>query len=323
MRVLITGVSGFVGSYLSRHLAQADPTADYYGTTYRSQDIQLPNSIQLKQVDLTQREAVLQLLYEVKPDAIYHLAAQSSAGRSITDAWNTYEINIRGQLNLIEGCIEHNLRPRIVMASSAEIYATEPPAPMPVTEDADLRAKNPYGVSKIAQDMMGLQYYFSHDFHIIRARAFNQFGPEQRPSFVAPDFALQIAKIEAGQQDPIMKVGNLSAKRDFTDIRDTAKAYPLLMQHGKAGQAYNICSNTAHSAQDVLDTLLSFTNTQIDVQVDPNKLRPVDVPLVQGDYSRLHNLTGWQPQLSFEQTLRDLMVECRQRVAQSSIEKDN
>jgi GDP-4-dehydro-6-deoxy-D-mannose reductase len=164
--------------------------------------------------------------------------------------------------------------------------------------------------------MMGLQYFLSYQLPIVRVRPFNHTGPGQRETFVAPDFALQIAKIEAGLQEPIMLVGNLEAKRDFTDVRDVVRAYHLLMKQGKPGETYNVSSNKAYSIQYLLDTLLSFTDAKIQVQIDPTKMRPVDVPLVQGDYRRLHDLTGWQPAIPFEETLRDLLNDYHQRVQQ-------
>lgn len=311
MRVLITGISGFVGRHLIDYLLHNNADDTYFGTTFRASPNELPDTVDVQQLDLLDAAAVRACLQRTQPDAIYHLAAQASAGRSINAAWETLEVNIRGQLNIIEACLQLNIKPRMLIASSAEIYST---ATMPITEQTALRAKNPYGLSKITQDLMGLQYHISHGLPIIRTRSFNQFGPRQRESFVAPDFALQVARVEAGLQDPVMYVGNLSAHRDFTDIRDTVRAYTDIMRAGIAGEAYNVASNSTHSIQEVLDTLLSLSKANIDVRVDPEKLRPVDVPIIRGDYTRLHQLTGWQPEIPFEQTLHDLLDDCRQRV---------
>jgi GDP-4-dehydro-6-deoxy-D-mannose reductase len=204
--------------------------------------------------------------------------------------------------------------PRVVISSSALVYGPTTPDEQPINENAAFRPTNAYSLSKITQDMMGLQYFLANKMPIIRARAFNHLGPGQRETFVAPDFALQIAQIETKKQEPVMKVGNLSAKRDFTDVRDVARAYVDLMKEGKAGEAYNIASNNAYSIQYLLDTLLSFTDTNIDVITDQDKLRPVDIPEVRGDYTRLHQDTGWEPKISFEQSLHDLLDDCRQRV---------
>lgn len=318
MHILVTGASGFVGQHLIRYLAQTQPEATLYGTTYRTPPDRLLPDVHYTALNLVERDAVRDLLDAVQPDAIYHLAAQASARRSFAQPWETLEANIKSQFNLIEGCLSLGIEPRLLIVSSAEIYDTAPPTEMPISETCPFLPKNPYSLSKITQDMMGLQYFLTHEFPIIRARAFNHTGPGQREIFVAPDFALQIARIEQGLQPPLMHVGNLSAQRDFTDVRDVVRAYHLLMKHGSVGKAYNVASNKAFSIQYLLDTLLSHTETSIDVQVDPAKLRPVDVPLVQGDNQRLREVTGWQPEISFEQMLHDLLEDCRQRV-QSTI----
>lgn len=316
VHILITGAGGFVGRHLLNHLITTQPSASLFGTVYKlEKQHSLPDSVQSVEIDLRDEADVYQMLADIRPDVIYHLAAQSSPSRALISIWPTLETNIRSQLNLCESCIRLNIKPRILVTTSGEIYRCDMPDLIPLTEDVELVPESPYALSKIMQDLMGLQYYISHRLPILRARPFNHTGPGQAASFVAPDFALQIAKIEAGLQEPVMKVGNLSAKRDFSDVRDVVRAYAMLIERGKAGEAYNIASNQAHSIQSVLDTLLSFTNVDIDVQVDNAKLRPVDIPLKQGDYSKLHNLTDWQPTISLEITLRDLLDDCRQRVA--------
>ncbi|QPC80881.1 GDP-mannose 4,6-dehydratase [Phototrophicus methaneseepsis] len=314
MRVLITGATGFVGQHLSTYLKQVDPDVVLHGTSYNVSDIPPADGIQYHQVDLRQADVVQELINTVQPDEIYHLAAMASSAASFKEPWPTLEANIHIQLNLLEACRTLPASPRIVVSSSATIYGPTTPEEQPLDEAADFRPTNTYSLSKITQDMMGLQYFLMYQMPIIRARAFNHLGPGQGETFVAPDFALQIARIEANQQAPIMKVGNLSAARDFTDVRDVAKAYVALMKKGQAGTAYNIASNNAYSIQHLLDTLLSFSDTAIEVVTDPDKLRPVDIPEVRGDYSRLQQDTGWQPDITFEQSLRDLLDDCRQRV---------
>jgi GDP-4-dehydro-6-deoxy-D-mannose reductase len=319
VRILITGAGGFAGRHLLNHLITQQPTATLFGTVYKlEKQHQLPDAVKTVAIDLRDESAVYQMLADIRPDVIYHLAAQSSPSRALDSIWSTLETNIRSQLNLFESCIRLNLTPRILITTSGEIYRCDAPDLIPLNEDVELLPESPYALSKIMQDLMGLQYFISHQMPIIRARPFNHTGPGQAASFVAPDFALQIARIEANLQEPIMKVGNLSAKRDFSDVRDVVRAYALLIEKGKAGEAYNIASNTAHSIQYILNTLLSFTNVNIDVHLDTAKLRPVDIPLKQGDYSRLQQLTGWQPMIPLETTLRDLLEDCRQRVAQTT-----
>ncbi len=317
MRILVTGAGGFVGQHLIHHLRKTYPEATLFGTLYRSDEersLLARAGVRYVQVDLLDATRTREVLDETQPDRLFHLAGQASPGKSFGAAWATLEVNIRAQLNLLEGCIALGLRPRFLLTSSAEVYAVTPPEVMPLTEDAPLCPRNPYGLSKLTQDMMGLQYALSHQFHTIRARPFNHIGPGQREGFVAPDFALQVARIEADLQQPVLNVGNLSAERDFTDVRDVVRAYTLLMEKGEPGQPYNVSSNTAHSIQHLLDTLLSLTDVPIKVEFDPAKLRPVDVPRIVGDSRKLRDLTGWQPEVPFEQTLADVLAECRRRV---------
>lgn len=312
MRVLITGAGGFVGRTLTAHLRAENPDAEIHGT-------QLPNvqeapvqDLTCHRLDLCDAQAVTALIDAVKPDQIYHLAGQAFVPRSFEDPWETLENNIRGQLNLTVACIKAELRPRMLIAGSAEIYGAV--TKVPTDESAPLQPSSPYSVSKVAQDLLGFQYFASHGMPILRVRAFNHFGPGQSDRFAAPAFAMQIARIEAGLQAPEMKVGDLSARRDFTDVRDVVRAYRLLVERGEAGQAYNIASGTAHSIQHVLDVLLSLTDTKIEVSLDPARLRPSAIPILQGDFTRLREATGWTPQIPFETSLRDLLDDCRQRV---------
>lgn len=311
MRVLITGAGGFVGQHLLNHLASADPGAELHGTVLHTRD-GAHLAIVCHTVDLTVPNQVDALVSDLRPDRIYHLAAQASPRLSFQDPWGTLANNIQGQLNLILACREAGIQPRMLIVSSAEIYG--PGDGSAITEDAPLQPTSPYGVSKAAQDLLGLQYFLSDKLPILRARPFNHFGPGQREGFAAPDFAMQIARIEAGAQEPVLEVGNLSPQRDFTDVRDIVRAYRLIVERGKAGTAYNVASETARSIQEMLDTLLSFSRSKITVRVNPARFLPVDVPVRLGSAARLRADTGWQPQIPFEQTLLDLLNDCRQRV---------
>lgn len=312
MRILITGAGGFVGRTLTAHLRLEQPEAEIHGTQLPGVHEPAVEEITCHRLDLCDAGAVNALIDVVRPDQIYHLAGQAFVPRSFEDPWETLENNIRGQLNLILACISAELRPRFLIAGSAEIYGAV--KQVPTNEDAPLQPSSPYSVSKVTQDLLGFQYHASHGMPILRARAFNHFGPGQSDRFAAPAFAMQIARIEAGLQPPIMKVGDLTTKRDFTDVRDVVRAYRLLVDRGEAGQAYNIASGTAHSIQSVLNTLLSLTTVSIDVQLDPARLRPSAIPILQGDASRLREATGWIPQIPFETSLRDLLDDCRQRI---------
>lgn len=324
MRILITGIGGFVGSHLWRHLLNVAPDTEIHGLT-----LALPtnpdSAIHYHAIDLKDAEALTELVADIQPQQVYHLAAQSSPARSMRPgaAWETLENNIRAQLNLLDACLAVRPAPRILIISSGEIYyGAVQPDELPLDENAPFRPTNPYSVSKVTQDMMALQYYLSHRMPVIRARPFNHSGPGQSEGFVAPDFAIQIARIEAGQQEPVVAVGNLTAQRDFTDARDVVRAYQLLMQEGVPGEVYNVASGDAHSTQELLDTLLLHSDPavreRVEVRVDRQRWRPVDVPLIRGDASRLRRLTSWQPQISFEQMLSDLLDDCRQRIRVSA-----
>ena len=316
MRILITGAGGFVGRHLAAHLAAAEPGAALIGTTLQPGESVHPAVSESRQIDLCDYGAVHALLADCRPQSIYHLAAQAFVPRSFEDPWETLENNIRAQLNIIQGCLALDIRPRMLVVSSAEIYGAVPPAQLPMDENAPIRPANPYSVSKVAQDMLGLQYHLSHGLPVMRARPFNHIGPGQNARFVAPAFALQIANIENSGGEAVIYVGNLAAKRDFTDVRDIVRAYHLIATRGTAGEAYNIASGKAHSIQSLLETLLTMTDKDIAVRVDPQRLRPVDVPEIRGDAGKLQRDTGWRPQLTFEETLRDVLADCRQRVQQ-------
>lgn len=313
MRVLITGAGGFVGNHLAAHLGQALSNAQLFGTTlFESETVHSAISDN-RLIDLKDYAAVRDLLADCRPDAVYHLAAQAFVPRSFEAPWETLENNILSQLNITRACLELNLRPRILIISSAEIYGQVSADQLPLDEDCAIRPTNPYSVSKVAQDMLGLQYYLSHGLPIMRARPFNHIGPGQNDRFVAPAFAMQIASIEEGRSQAVINVGNLTAKRDFTDVRDIVRAYRLIVEKGRPGEAYNVASGVAYSIRRLLEILLGLSEIEIKVRVDPDRLRPVDVPEIRGDSAKLRRDTGWQPSLSFEETLQDVLADCRRR----------
>ncbi len=309
MRSLITGAGGFAGSHLADYLLSQPATApDVWGCDLSGQRRPFHSpKLQLLAVDLRDAEAARQLVERVRPDRIYHLAGQAFVGDSWARPWDTLETNMRAQLNLLEAVVAAGLRPRILVIGSAEEYGRVKPDALPVGEDSPLLPDSPYSLSKIGQDLLGLQYFLSHELSIVRVRPFNHIGPRQNHRFVAPAFASQIAAIEAGQQPPVLQVGNLSARRDFTDVRDMVRAYALALEHAIAGQVYNIGSGRSWSIQDLLDVLLSFAGASIRVEVDPARLRPVDLPELVADAGKLRECTGWAPRISFEQSLHDLL----------------
>lgn len=323
MRVLITGAGGFVGKHLAAHLSQHSPKPTLLGTTLFPTERAHPAVSMTRQLDLTDYARARGLLDDWRPAAIYHLAAQAFVPRSFEDPWETLENNIRSQLNIITACLELDMRPRMLVVSSAEIYGAVPRERMPMAEDCALKPANPYSVSKVAQDMLGLQYFLSHNLPIMRARPFNHIGPGQNPRFVAPAFARQIAQIEENQREARIYVGNLAAKRDFTDVRDIVRAYRLIVEKGQAGEAYNVASGRAYSIETLLNGLLRHSDITIEVRVDPARLRPVDIPEIIGDASKLYRHTGWQPSISFEETLRDVLADWRQNIAKTQRSGDS
>jgi GDP-4-dehydro-6-deoxy-D-mannose reductase len=247
----------------------------------------------------------------VRPDLVFHLAAMADVGRSFQNPWETLENNIVSQINVLQAILNLRLPTRILVVSSAEIYGSAVKTGVPQDENTPFQPANPYSVSKVAQDMLGLQYFISYKMPIIRARPFNHIGPSQKGGFVAADFASQIAAIEAGQHEPVIYVGNLSAERDFTDVRDVVRAYYLLALKGEPGQAYNVCSGEAYSVQYLLDTLLNFSTVNVEVRQEPSRMRPSDVPRRVGDATKLREATGWKPEILFEQSLLDILNDWR------------
>jgi GDP-4-dehydro-6-deoxy-D-mannose reductase len=319
VRALITGVGGFVGGHLARRLL-THSDYDITGTVLTARELTNPlaeQGVHLRMVDLTNAEAVTQLLGETQPQEIYHLAAQAFVPLSFQNPWATLSNNIQSQLHLLHGMVTLDLDARILVVGSGEEYGSIRPDEVPVSEIQPLRPASPYSVSKVTQDMLGLQYYLSHDVAAIRVRPFNQIGPGQSPDFVAPAFAQQIAAIEKGLQEPIMYVGNLQAQRDFTDVRDMVRAYILLIKQGEAGEVYNAGSGQSHSIQEMLDTFLMLTDAPIEVRFDPVRARPVDVPVIVCDASKLRAATGWKPTYSFEQSLADVLNDQRTRIGLS------
>lgn len=314
MRILITGAGGFVGGHLvdllltlpdvSLHAAVLNPP----GENPRLDSRPVTQHV----ADLRDPDAVRALVDAAQPDRVYHLAALAEVGASFRDPWKTLENNIRVQLNLQEAILRSGLEPRILIVSSSEIYGAAGGTGDPIDESYPFAPGSPYSVSKVTQDMLGLQYYLAHGMAVIRARPFNHIGPSQKGGFVASDFASQIAAVEAGQQEPVMWVGNLAAERDFTDVRDVVRAYHLLLERGTAGEAYNVCSGTSRSIRALLDTLLSFSSAEIEVRQDPARMRPSDVPRHVGNASKLRAATGWQPTIPFERTLLDILNDWRQ-----------
>ncbi len=304
-KVLITGATGFVGTHLTDYLSSKNEF-EIYGTSL-TEEKNPSEKIKIEAIDLTGFESVKILVEKVKPDIVYHLAALTSPAESFNNPTPVVLGNIEIQMNLLNAVRNAGLSPRILIVSSADIYGLVDPKNLPLNESAPLRPVSPYAVSKAAQDLLGLQYSLSYKMDIVRVRPFNHTGPGQPPGFVIPSFAKQIAEIEKGSKEPVLKVGDLSAKRDFTDVRDVIKAYVSLMDNGQIGEVYNIGSGKSYEIRNLLDMLLSFSDKKIEVGQDPDKLRPINIPDAYCDYTKLENLAGWKPEIPIEQTLKDTL----------------
>ena len=315
MKALITGISGFVGSHLAEYLLN-NRSWKVAGTVFGpAQNIaRIQSRLELHPLELSELDVVVRLLEQSRPDYIFHLAAQPVVSLSRKDPWATLSNNIRLQSNFLEAMVRTKASARLMVIGSSEEYGLVYPDEIPVKETNPFRPLSPYAVSKIAQDMLGLQYHLGNGLDVVRVRPFNHIGPRQGLGFVAPDFAKQVAEIEAGLRPPVIRVGNLRAKRDFSDVRDVVRAYVLLMEKGESGEVYNVGSGQARPVQEVLDTLLSFARPRIAVEEDPNRMRASDIPMIVADCSSLRERTGWEPEIPFEQSLLDVLDDWRQRI---------
>ncbi len=317
MRVLITGITGFVGSHLAEYaLAQGAEVYGSYRWRSKTENIDhLRDRITLVECDLRDLSSVQHLVGISNPDAIVHLAAQSYVQASWHTPAETITTNTISQVNLLETIRPRGQgAPRFLVIGSSEEYGLVLEGELPIRETNPLRPLSPYAVSKVTQDLMGYQYFKSYGLPIVRARAFNHEGARRGDVFVTSNFARQIAEIEAGRRKPEVLVGNLKAVRDYTDVRDIVRGYWLLLERGEPGEVYNLCSGRGWAIQELLDFLLGESAvTSIAVRPDPARLRPSDVPVLIGDYGKVHAALGWKPEIPFEETLRDLLAYWRKR----------
>ena len=307
---LITGYDGFVGPHLAEHLLREGRrvvgTIIAGGRPNPLHKGRLARSVELFPLDLKNFESVLEMVKETKPDEVYHLAGISHVPTSWKNPILTYSTNVMGSVHLLEALRELGRPARTLVVSSAEVYGSIKSENLPAVETLPLCPENPYAASKAALDLIALQWGHYPGMQIVRARPFSHTGPGQTPNFVCPSFARQVAEITLGIAPPVMKVGDLSARRDFTDVRDVVRAYYLLIQKGKQNEVYNICSGKPRSIKAILQTLKSLSPKKIQVVTDPERLRPSDIPETRGSYARLRRDTGWTPQIPFSKTLRDL-----------------
>jgi GDP-mannose 4,6-dehydratase len=311
MKVLITGVTGMVGSHLAEYLLSAFPGTEVHGLVrWRSPLDNIRNivsRIRLHQGDLRDLNSLVSLLRDVKPDRIHHLAAQSYVDMSFVAPADTLTSNIIGTVNLLDAVRIVGINPRIHICSSSEVYGQVLPSEVPIKESTPLRPASPYAVSKVGEDMIAFQYGLSYQLDLIRTRMFTHTGPRRGAVFAESSFAKQIAEIELDPKKGPVRVGNLDSVRTLADVRDAVRAYKLLLDKCKSGEVYNIGGNETMTVGDILETLKSFARVPIEHVVDPARLRPSDVTLQIPDTSKFHKETGWQPEIPARQTLNDLL----------------
>ncbi len=311
-KALIIGAGGFVGPYLAEHLSNE------YGmevhVTKRSHGDLMNTKTGVHHLNILNKDEIVDLLYQIRPDYIFHLAAQSSPALSWKNPGLTIDVNIKGSVNVLDAVRELYYKPKVLLAGSGEEYGRIHPDEIPIAEDNYLRPGNLYAVTKVCQNMIANIYATAYDMEVIMVRAFNHIGPKQASVFVVSDFCRQVVEIEKGLREPVMMVGNLEAMRDFTDVRDVVKAYALLVKYGKAGETYNVGSGHAVKIKDVLELIISQSDVDVEVKVDPNKIRPIDVPVIEADTTKLCETTGWKRQIPLEQTIRETMEYWRQQI---------
>lgn len=306
MKCLITGVNGFAGSWLAEYLLEKK--FEVVGTVYPKK--QQPNTLPC---DLSVPHEIEEIIKQTQPDIIFHLAAQGFVPASWQDPIGTFNINVLGTLYLLEAIRKFTPKAKILIIGSGEEYGAAN-GDRPLTEDTSLNPQNPYAVTKVCADLMSAQLAKHYKLHIVRVRPFPHIGPRQSQNFAVSDFCRQIALIEKKKQPPIIKVGNLETKRDFTDVRDMVRAYWLAIEKGMPGEAYNISSERAYSIKEILEKLINITKTKIKIETDPSRLRPQDTEIKLGNSQKFRKLTNWEPEIPIEQTLQETLDWWRDQV---------
>jgi GDP-4-dehydro-6-deoxy-D-mannose reductase len=317
VRLLVTGAGGFVGGHLVAWLCREQPQVEIFGAVLPAGGITwgTGQGMRVVETDLNDPAQARSLVDMVRPDRVLHLAGQSSPRHSFLDPGGTLRTNVLGIVNLLDAARARGLRPDVLVIGSAEEYGPVRPEDLPLRESTPLRPASPYAVSKVAQAELARLYGPAGGMRVVLTRTFHHTGPGRGEGFAESSFARQIAEIEAGLRPPVIEVGNLDAVRDFSDVRDVVRAYWLLLERGLADTVYNVCCGRGRAIRELLDALLSASTARVEVRVDPERLRPSDVPEQVGDPSRLKALTGWEPRIPIEQTLRDLLEDWRRRIA--------
>ncbi len=309
MRILIVGATGFVGGHLLQECRSRGD--ELHGTFRPGEDVRESPDVTWHGVDVLDPESMDAAVASARPDGIVHLAGQANVALGNRDPVGTFRINAEGTVRMLEAVRRGAPDARTLVVTSAEVYGSVPPEDLPVREDQPLQPRTPYGVSKAAADLAAAQAGRDGVLDVVRMRPFNHVGPGQRRGFVVPDFASQVAAIEAGREAPELRVGNLSARRDFTDVRDIVRGYRVALDRGRTGEAYNLCSGRSVAIEEIVARLVERSRVPIDLKVDPARLRPADVPEFLGDPSRAAGELGWEPEIPLERSLDDALEEWR------------
>jgi GDP-4-dehydro-6-deoxy-D-mannose reductase len=311
MRVLVTGCWGFVGRHMVAHLVEEGH--EVWGVDKKATVETFPGREYLP-CDLTDPRSIGRLIEEAQPEGIVHLAAQASAGRSFEEPLRTFTANLMPTLHILETLRQRSLRTRVLVVGSAEEYGPVPPDALPVREGRTPDPQSPYAMSKHFQTQAALLYARLYRAEVVATRSFNHTGPGQKEIFVLPNFARQVVQIRRGEREPVLRVGNLEVRRDFLDVRDVVRAYLLLLEKGRVGEVYNVCSGRSYRLRDLVALLCERAGVDVRIEVDPSRLRPVDTEELRGDPSKLVEHTGWEPRYSIEDTIDSLLADWERRV---------
>jgi len=312
LKVFISGATGFVGCHLIDLLSS--PKYEIYGTSFPAKPEAGAGEKNIFYLDIRSEKDVFGAIKRTQPDWVFHLAAISNVKHSWEKRRETLETNLMGTFYMFEAVRKFSSQARVLFISSSDVYGILSPKENVFKEEDSFQVVNPYAFSKVSGEILSEFYVLIENLDVVIARSFPHTGPGQSPDFVCSDWASQIARIEKGLAEPVIKVGNLNVKRDFTDVRDVVRAYILLMEKGIRGEVYNVCSGGAVSLREILDLLLSFSSKKIKVQVDSTKLRKADIPLLLGDYKKIKEETSWEPEIPLKQSLHDLLEFWRNKI---------
>ena len=323
LQAIITGAGGFAGSHLAEYLLNnTDQTIWGCGQSL-APILRSKTPFNYHCIDLTNPHDTMDFIERTKPDYIYHLAGQAEVHTSWEEPKSNYDANVYAALNILDAIWKLKIKCRMLVVTSMEVYGKVSPNNMPIKEDSCFRPNSPYSASKAAEDLLAQAYFLGHGLDIIRVRPLNHIGPRQSDQFVATAFARQLARIELGQQPPTILVGNLSDRRDFTDVRDMVKAYALTMEYGESGSAYNIASGNMYSIKELLETLIDLSNTKVTIKVDSKRVRSSSTPPLIADCTSFKKITGWEPEITLQETLSDLLNFERNKLKSENMERDS